>query len=147
MRNGEMEPILIDFGSVTEARIQVDNCNVNKWRDFVEENTSMTYRAPELFSIVSGQKITESSDCWSLGCILYACCYFKGPFDQVYARNDSVALAVTSPVILPSQLNYRVPEWLELILNKFLHIQPENRPTFIELKEIFSFHVKPFSII
>lgn len=32
----------------------------------------------------------------SLGCILYALCYFKSPFDNVYERGDSVALAVIS---------------------------------------------------
>ena len=32
----------------------------------------------------------------SLGCILYALCYFKSPFDAVYERGDSVALAVIS---------------------------------------------------
>ena len=32
----------------------------------------------------------------SLGCILYALCYFKSPFDSVYERGDSVALAVIS---------------------------------------------------
>nr|CAD7256600.1 unnamed protein product [Timema shepardi] len=32
----------------------------------------------------------------SLGCILYAMCYFKSPFDSVYECGDSVALAVIS---------------------------------------------------
>lgn len=31
-----------------------------------------------------------------MGCILYALCYFKSPFDAVYERGDSVALAVMS---------------------------------------------------
>lgn len=32
----------------------------------------------------------------SLGCVLYAMCYFKSPFDAAYERGDSVALAVMS---------------------------------------------------
>lgn len=32
----------------------------------------------------------------SIGCILYAMCYFKSPYDIVYERGDSVALAVIS---------------------------------------------------
>lgn len=35
----------------------------------------------------------------SLGCLLYALCYFKSPFDAVYERGDSVALAVMSGTI------------------------------------------------
>lgn len=32
----------------------------------------------------------------SLGCILYAMCFFKCPFDPIYEKGDSVALAVLS---------------------------------------------------
>lgn len=32
----------------------------------------------------------------SLGCVLYAMCYFNSPFDPIYERGDSVALAVLS---------------------------------------------------
>ena len=32
----------------------------------------------------------------SLGCVLYAMCFFKCPFDYVYEKGDSVALAVLS---------------------------------------------------
>lgn len=38
-------------------------------------------------------------DLQSLGCVLYAMCYFKSPFDSVYERGDSVALAVISAKI------------------------------------------------
>ena len=30
----------------------------------------------------------------SLGCLLYAMCFYKSPFEAVYERGDSVALAV-----------------------------------------------------
>lgn len=43
----------------------------------------------------------------SLGCILYALCYFKSPFDTVYERGDSVALAVMSAhVTFPEDTPY-----------------------------------------
>ena len=35
----------------------------------------------------------------SLGCLLYAMCFYKSPFDAVYERGDSVALAVVSGLI------------------------------------------------
>lgn len=43
----------------------------------------------------------------SLGCILYALCYFKSPFDTVYERGDSIALAVMSAhVTFPENTPY-----------------------------------------
>jgi len=42
-----------------------------------------------------------------LGCILYALCYFKSPFDTVYERGDSVALAVINAhVTFPDDTPY-----------------------------------------
>lgn len=42
-----------------------------------------------------------------MGCILYALCYFKSPFDTVYERGDSVALAVMSAhVTFPENTPY-----------------------------------------
>ena len=32
----------------------------------------------------------------SLGCLLYAMCFYQSPYDEVYSRGDSVALAVQS---------------------------------------------------
>jgi len=32
----------------------------------------------------------------SLGCLLYAMCFYHSPYDEVYSRGDSVALAVQS---------------------------------------------------
>jgi|FrelakmetLWP11LW_1041352.scaffolds.fasta_scaffold135715_1 serine/threonine kinase 16 len=32
----------------------------------------------------------------SLGCLLYALCFYHSPYDAVYERGDSVALAVQS---------------------------------------------------
>jgi serine/threonine protein kinase len=45
-------------------------------------------RAPELFHIETNSSITSKTDIFSLGGILYACCFGKGPFDDVYSRGD-----------------------------------------------------------
>jgi serine/threonine kinase 16 len=45
-------------------------------------------RAPELFHIETNSSLTSKTDIFSLGGILYACCFGKGPFDDVYSRGD-----------------------------------------------------------
>ena len=43
----------------------------------------------------------------SLGCLLYSICFYKSPFDSVFERGDSVALAVQSnSVKIPPDSTY-----------------------------------------
>lgn len=92
-----MEPILVDFGSCTEAREQIcGQHEAQTLQDWAEERCSIVYRAPELFNVQSYCMIDERTDIWSLGCVLYAICFFKCPYDVIYEKGDSVALAVLS---------------------------------------------------
>jgi len=59
----------------------------------------MTYRPPELYHVATGSLVDERTDIWSLGCLLFALLHFRGPFDAVYERGDSVALAVQGGTI------------------------------------------------
>lgn len=79
-----MEPILVDFGSSTEARVEIcGQPDAMKLQDEADEKCSLCYRAPELFQVESFAIIDERTDIWSLGCVLYALCFFKSPFDLV----------------------------------------------------------------
>eukprot|EP00026_Physarum_polycephalum_P014019 Phypoly_transcript_14485.p1 GENE.Phypoly_transcript_14485~~Phypoly_transcript_14485.p1 ORF type:complete len:317 (+),score=13.26 Phypoly_transcript_14485:46-951(+) len=92
------EPVLMDFGSVTEARVLVEN---RQQALAVQENADISctpqYRAPELFNIPSECTIDERTDVWSLGCLLYALVYCRSPFESA----TSVALAVQSSFEYP----------------------------------------------
>lgn len=88
-------PILMDFGSVGPARIVLQSrSDCLKLVDQASENTTMPYRAPELFE--GGARYGEDEpdidggvDVWSLGCILFALMYGVSPFECEF-RGDKV---------------------------------------------------------
>lgn len=98
----------MDLGSCAEARVQIcGQQDAQKLQDWAEERCSIVYRAPELFNVQSYCMIDERTDIWSLGCVLYAICFFKCPYDVIYEKGDSVALAVLSGnVIFPENSPY-----------------------------------------
>jgi len=96
----DLAPVLMDFGSTAPARTTPATLQEAAYlQDTAAERSSMTYRPPELFHVATGAPVDERTDIWSLGCLLYALIYFKGPFDSVYEKGDSVALAVQGGTI------------------------------------------------
>lgn len=93
------EALLCDFGSVSSARVTVSNADqVAELADDVQEFTSQSFRAPELFDLVSGVTVTEAIDLWALGCLLFAVCFGINPFDAQLLRGGSVELAIRNVV-------------------------------------------------
>lgn len=122
------EPIIVDLGSATEARVQIcGQSDAQRLQELAAERCSIVYRAPELFSVQTYCTIDERSDIWSLGCVLYAMCYFKSPFDTVYEKGDSVALAVISGNITFPQNSLYSEEIHDLIMF-MLQLNPLERP-------------------
>ena len=58
-------PILMDFGSTVKARIPIQNRNqALVQQDIAAEQSTMTYRAPELFDVKTGVTLDEKVDIW-----------------------------------------------------------------------------------
>lgn len=124
----DFSPIIMDLGSVAPAKVQVcgssDACRL---QDEAAERSSMPYRAPELFNVESYCTVDERTDIWSLGCLLHAMCFYKSPYDAVYERGDSVALAVISGNLdMPEDAPYS--QGLLELIQSMLKVNPSERP-------------------
>uniref|UniRef100_A0A0V0G903 non-specific serine/threonine protein kinase n=1 Tax=Triatoma dimidiata TaxID=72491 RepID=A0A0V0G903_TRIDM len=121
-------PVIMDLGSVAPACVKVcGSADAQRLQDLASERCSMPYRAPELFNVESYCMIDQRTDIWSLGCLLFAMCYFKSPYDTVYERGDSVALAVISGTVEFPTITPYTQDMHELI-SLMLKVSPMERP-------------------
>jgi len=115
-------PVLLDFGSVSEARVNITTRKqALGLQEIAEQLCTPQYRAPELFNIPSEIVLDERADVWSLGCLLYALIFCRSPFEAA----TSVALAVQSNVEYP-QTTFS-PQTIELI-QRMLVVDHTSRP-------------------
>ncbi|XP_076069564.1 serine/threonine-protein kinase 16 [Oratosquilla oratoria] len=124
----DFSPLLMDLGSTSPAKVEVSGSSeARKLQDEAAERSSMPYRAPELFNVDSFCKVDQRTDVWSLGCLLYALCFFKSPFDEVYEKGDSVALAVQSENLkIPEE--HPFSEELITLIKSMMKVNFEERP-------------------
>ena len=67
----------------------------------------------------------------SLGCVLYALCFFRSPFDIVHVRGDSVALAIAGASRATIAVDAAAPyseQVIDLIFD-MLNVDAAHRPT------------------
>ncbi|XP_026868753.2 serine/threonine-protein kinase 16 isoform X2 [Electrophorus electricus] len=120
-------PLLMDLGSMNKARIEVRGSReAMTIQDWAAQRCTISYRAPELFSVESHCIIDEKTDIWSLGCVLYSMMMLEGPYDVVFQKGDSVALAVQNPVAIPQPCRYS--EGLQTLLSSIMVTNPQERP-------------------
>ncbi|XP_065269520.1 serine/threonine-protein kinase 16 isoform X2 [Emys orbicularis] len=62
----------------------------------------------------------------SLGCVLYCMMFGEGPYDLIFQKGDSVALAVQNQIRVPA--NGRYSAALECLLSSMMVVNPQDRP-------------------
>jgi serine/threonine kinase 16 len=134
-----LTPVLMDFGSMVRARKHIaTRQQALELQDLAAEQSTMPYRAPELFDVKTDSIITEKVDVWSLGCTLFALLYGYSPFEpptESALVGDSIALAVT-------QGNFKFPEGVggyvewgaKKIVGMCLVVDPDERPGVKEVR-------------
>lgn len=123
----EGQPVLMDLGSMNQACIQVEGSRqALALQDWAAQRCTISYRAPELFSVQSHCVIDERTDVWSLGCVLYAMMFGEGPYDMVFQKGDSVALAVQNELNIPQ--SSRHSSALRQLLASMMTVDPQQRP-------------------
>jgi len=130
-------PILMDFGSTMKARIEIENRNqALVQQDIAAEQSTMAYRAPELFDVKTGQMLDEKVDIWSLGCTLYALAYSHSPFENIQTteQGGSIAMAVLNAQYKHPESAYS--QGLKNLIDSMLKVNPKERPDIYQLIEM-----------
>lgn len=137
MLSAEGLPVLVDFGSCVKARSTIKTRQqALTLTDFALEHCTLPYRAPELLDIQINSEITEATDIWSLGCVLYACCFGVSPFEKMEMdQGASLNLAIFRG-------QYEIPrdtkgfsEEIMALIRQCLNMDPTKRPDIDQLLE------------
>ncbi|KAI3607417.1 nak protein kinase [Moniliophthora roreri] len=130
-------PILMDFGSTMKARIPIENrSQALLQQDIAAEQSTMAYRAPELFDVKTGITLDEKVDIWSLGCTLFALAYSHSPFEntQTTEQGGSIAMAVLNAQYKHPSSAYS--QGLKDLIDSMLKVNPQERPDIHEVIEM-----------
>uniref|UniRef100_A0A8C0H666 non-specific serine/threonine protein kinase n=1 Tax=Chelonoidis abingdonii TaxID=106734 RepID=A0A8C0H666_CHEAB len=123
----EEQPVLMDLGSMNQAHIEVkDSREAMALQDWAAQRCTISYRAPELFTVERDCVIDERTDIWSLGCVLYCMMFGEGPYDLIFQKGDSVALAVQNQLRVPTSGRYSTA--MEHLLSSMMAVKPQDRP-------------------
>ncbi|KAJ7077166.1 protein kinase [Mycena belliarum] len=123
-------PIVMDFGSTIKARVEISNrSQALVQQDIAAEQSTMAYRAPELYDVKTDTTLDEKVDIWSLGCTLFAMAYSHSPFEntQITEQGGSIAMAVLNAQYKhPAGSAYS--QGFKELVDSMLKVDPKERP-------------------
>jgi len=126
-------PVLMDFGSADTMNVEVTSHKESlRVQEQAAEQSTMSYRAPELFNVMDGCTITGKTDVWSLGCLLFAMCHYETPFEMVAGQTGSLALAIAQGKLKWPENNPYSSE-VQGLITSMLKLDPAERVTLEEV--------------
>lgn len=98
MISAEGLPVLVDLGSCSKARLFIKTRQqALTVTDFAQAHCTLPYRAPELLDVETNTELTEKTDVWSLGCVIYSCCFGLSPFEKIeLEQGANLTVAISS---------------------------------------------------
>ncbi|KAJ7364356.1 other/NAK protein kinase [Mycena albidolilacea] len=123
-------PIVMDFGSTIKARVEIANrSQALVQQDIAAEQSTMAYRAPELYDVKTDTTLDEKVDIWSLGCTLFAMAYSHSPFEntQITEQGGSIAMAVLNAQY-KHPANSAYSQGFKDLVDSMLKVDPKDRP-------------------
>ncbi|KAF8206142.1 other/NAK protein kinase [Mycena galopus ATCC 62051] len=130
MISDEGAPIVMDFGSTIKARVEISNrSQALVQQDIAAEQSTMAYRAPELYDVKTDTTLDEKVDVWSLGCTLFAMAYSHSPFEntQITEQGGSIAMAVLNAQY-KHPANSAYSQGFKDLVDSMLKVDPKDRP-------------------
>ncbi|KAI6660426.1 Serine/threonine-protein kinase 16-like [Oopsacas minuta] len=116
--------VLMDLGSVREAEVRINNRQeALVLQERAAQESTATFRAPELFDCPSPGLITAKTDVWSLGCTIYTMAYGEPPFDGTVMSTLSGRLCIPT-----AQRGGRYSQGFGELLRWILALDPDIRP-------------------
>lgn len=120
--------VLCDFGSATARVLNPNTHGRTLVEEEIQKYTTLSYRAPEMIDLFSGQDITVKADIWALGCLLYKLCFFTLPFGES-------ALAIQSGHFsIPDNSKYS--REIHQLIRYMLEPDIEKRPNIYQVCEV-----------
>eukprot|EP01034_Spumella_vulgaris_P021833 gene21833-27904_t len=112
---------LCDFGSCVEGNIPISTATGRQdAEEIIQKETTQMYRAPEMVDLYMRPVLTEKTDIWALGCILYALCFLKHPIQ------DAGPLGILSAkIVFPANSTFSADTHAFIL--KMLDVDPEAR--------------------
>ncbi|KDQ19325.1 hypothetical protein BOTBODRAFT_184376 [Botryobasidium botryosum FD-172 SS1] len=139
MISDEGEAVLMDFGSAIKARVNVETRQqALVQQDIAAEQSTMPYRAPELFDVKTGTTLDEKVDIWSLGCTLFALLYHYSPFESTVQteQGGSIAMAVLNAQYKHPATGAQYSEGVRKLIDAMLKVNPKDRPDIHQVIEM-----------
>jgi hypothetical protein len=101
---------------------------IHSLEEDIQKNTTLQYRAPEMIDLFLRKGLTEKTDIWALGVLLYKLCYFITPFEE----NGQLAI-LNCRYDFPQSPQYS--DDIKSLISSMLQEDPEDRPNIVKVCE------------